>query len=54
MLTRYRSPLPASEIIRLRLGLLGAAWQAIDAAMASLEVIRYDSEKSNILFQRNF
>ena len=45
LLTRYRSPLPASEIIRLRLGLLEAAWQAIDAAMASLEEIRFDIQR---------
>jgi hypothetical protein len=43
LLTRYSSPLPASEIIRIRLGLLTAAWQAIDAAMASLDEIRFDA-----------
>jgi hypothetical protein len=45
MLTRYSSPLPTSETIRLRLGLLTAAWQAIDAAMASLDEIRFDAEQ---------
>lgn len=43
MLTRYHSPLPPSETIRLRLALLEAAWQAMDAAMASLDDIRFDS-----------
>ena len=43
LLTRYSSPLPATEIIRLRLRLLEAAWQAIDAAMASLDEIRFDA-----------
>ena len=45
MLTRYSSPLPASETIRLRLGLLTAAWQAIDAAIASLGEIRFDAQQ---------
>lgn len=50
LLTRYSSPLPASEIIRLRLGLLEAAWQTIDAAMASLVEIRFDvRERGNPL-----
>jgi hypothetical protein len=42
MLARYREPLPPTESIRLRIGLLTAAWQAIDAAMASLDEIRFD------------
>jgi hypothetical protein len=41
MLARYRNPLPASETIRLHLALLEAAWQAIDAALASLCEIRF-------------
>ena len=41
MLARYRNPLPASETIRLHLVLLEAAWQAIDAALASLSEIRF-------------
>lgn len=41
LLTRYSKPLSATESIRLRLGLLTAAWQAIDAAMASLDEIRF-------------
>ena len=43
MLARYRNPLPPSETVRLRLGLLEAAWQAMDAAMASLDEIRFDA-----------
>lgn len=43
LLTRYSTPLSASETIRLRLGLLAAAWQAIDAALASLCEIRFDT-----------
>lgn len=48
MLARYSSPLPASETIRLRLGLLEAAWQAMDAAMASLDEIRFDVSQREI------
>jgi hypothetical protein len=43
MLASYRNPLPPPETVRLRLGLLDAAWQAMDAAMASLDEIRFDS-----------
>ena len=45
MLARYRNPLPSSESIRLRLGLLEAAWLAMDAAMASLDEIRFDVQR---------
>lgn len=45
LLTRYSIPLQASYIIRLRLGLLTAAWQAIDAAIASLGEIRFDAQQ---------
>jgi hypothetical protein len=45
MLARYRNPLPATETIRLRLGLLSSAWSVIDAAMASLAVIRFDARQ---------
>jgi hypothetical protein len=45
LLTRYSSPLPASETIRLRLGLLEAAWQVIDAAISSLDEIRFDARR---------
>ena len=45
MLTRYSRPLPASETIRLRLGLLEAGWLAIDAAMGSLGEIRWDASQ---------
>jgi hypothetical protein len=44
LLTRYSSPLPATEAIRLRLGLLTAAWQVIDAAISSLDEIRFDAQ----------
>jgi hypothetical protein len=44
MLTRCSSPLPATETIRSRLGLLEAAWQAIDAAIGSLDEIRFDAQ----------
>lgn len=44
LLVRYIKPLPPSETIRLRLGLLSAAWGAIDAAMASLDEIRFDAQ----------
>jgi hypothetical protein len=44
LLTRYSRPLPASEIIRLRLGLLTTAWQVIDAAISSLDEIRFDAQ----------
>jgi hypothetical protein len=44
MLTRYRSPLAATETIRLRLGLLEAAWEAINAAVSSLEEMRFDAQ----------
>lgn len=43
LLTRYSKPLPATETIRLRLGLLAAAWQAMDGAMASLDEIRLEA-----------
>jgi hypothetical protein len=46
MLTRYSSPLPATETIRLRLGLLTTAWQVIDAAISSLDEIRFDAQRS--------
>jgi len=45
MLTRYSRPLPASETIRLRLGLLEAGWLAIDATMGSLGEIRFDAQR---------
>jgi hypothetical protein len=45
LLTRYSSPLSATETIRLRLGLLTAAWQAIDAALDSLCEIRFDASR---------
>lgn len=45
LLTRYSRPLPATETIRLRLGLLSAAWQAIDAAIGSLDEIRFDAQR---------
>ncbi len=44
LLARYSSPLPATETIRLRLGLLAAAWQAIDAAIGCLNEIRFDAQ----------
>jgi hypothetical protein len=46
MLARYRNPLPATETIRLRLGLLAAAWSVIDAAISSLDEIRFDAGQS--------
>lgn len=50
MLARYRDPLPATETIRLRLGLLSSAWSAIDAAMASLAEIKFDAKlRENLL-----
>lgn len=43
MLARYRDPLPPSETIRLRLGLLEAARFVIDAAMDALDEIRFEA-----------
>jgi hypothetical protein len=43
LLTRYSSPLSATETIRLRLGLLEVAMFAIDAAMGALGEIRHDA-----------
>ena len=45
MLTRYSSPLRSTETIMLRLGLLAAAWQAIEAAISSLDEIRLDAQR---------
>ena len=45
LLTRYSSPLPATETSRLRLGLLTTAWQVIDAAISSLDEIRFDAQR---------
>lgn len=43
MLARYREPLPPTESIKLRLGLLEAARFVIDAAMDALSEIRYEA-----------
>jgi hypothetical protein len=43
MLARYREPLPPTESIRLRLGLLEAARFVIDAAMGALDEIRFEA-----------
>ena len=49
MLARYRDPLPPSETIRLRLGLLEAARFVIDAAMGALDEIRFETRKPHSL-----
>lgn len=43
LLTRCSSSLPATETVRLRLGLLTTAWQVVGAAIASLDEIRFDA-----------
>lgn len=45
MLTRYSSRLPPSETIQLRLGLLSTPWWVIDAAIGSLDEIRFDAQQ---------
>ena len=52
-LARHRTFLPASMSTEAALRFLESAWLAIDAAMGSLGEIRFDSEKSSILLQRN-
>jgi hypothetical protein len=42
MLARYREPLPPTESIRLRLGLLEGSRFVIDAAVDSLDEIRFE------------
>lgn len=49
MLARYRDPLPPSETIRLRLGLLEAARFVIDAAMDALDEIRFEAHQQRLV-----
>lgn len=49
MLARYRDPLPPSETIRLRLGLLEATRFVIDAAMGALDEIRYEAHQQRLI-----
>lgn len=46
LLSRYRSPLPATYSTKLRLGLFTAAWWTMDVAMSSLDEIRFDARQS--------
>lgn len=48
MLARYRDPLPPTESIRLRLGLLEAARFVIDAAMDALDEIRFEAGEGRL------
>jgi hypothetical protein len=41
-LARHRVMPSATESVKVRLAFLGSAWQAIDAALASLDEIRFD------------
>ena len=49
MLSRYRDPLPPTETIKLQLGLISAARWIIDAAMGSLDEIRYDAHQRRLI-----
>jgi hypothetical protein len=49
MLSRYRDPLPPTETIKLQLGLISAARWIIDAAMGSLDEIRYEAHQQCII-----
>jgi len=49
MLSRHRDLLPATETVKLQLGLISAARWIIDAAMGSLDEIRYEAHQQCII-----